>query len=109
MVTRMDLIERLQVSRPEAVHLFDEIPRRLPEGVYLTALKQKGHDVTIEGMAQSNARVSTFMRNLDASPWLTEPRLDVIQTAQADSERMSRFTLHIKEVAPSATAPESPK
>ncbi len=96
---RIDIIQQLQRNRPEIVHLFDEIARVLPDGVYLTKLTQKGHDLDIEGVAQSNARVSAFMRNLDSSPWLTKPTLKIIESekkAAADGARS--FKLNVKQV-----------
>ncbi|CAK0740115.1 Type IV pilus inner membrane component PilN [Gammaproteobacteria bacterium] len=97
---RMDIVQRLQTSRPEIVHLFDEIPRLLPDGVFLSNLKQKERAVALEGSAQSNARVSTLMRNISASKWLTDPGLDVIQTAQQGHDRISKFSLHARQINP---------
>lgn len=91
---RMDIIEKLQRSRPEIVHLFDEIVKTVPDGVYLTALKQTGKKLEIKGVAQSSTRVSTFMRNIDASQWLSNPVLEVVQTAQNSPTGGSSFTLH---------------
>ena len=81
-IARMEIIEKLQRSRPEIVHVFDEIVRTLPEGVYLTAVKQNGMRLKFEGIAQSSTRVSTFMRNLDGSQWLRNPELEVVQTSK---------------------------
>lgn len=91
---RMDIIEKLQRSRPEIVHLFDEIVRTVPDGVYLTGLKQTGKKLEIKGVAQSSTRVSTFMRNIDASQWLSNPVLEVVETAQNSPTGGSSFTLH---------------
>ena len=98
---RIDIIQQLQRNRPEIVHLFDEIAKVLPDGVYLTKIVQKGRDLDIEGVAQSNARVSAFMRNLDSSPWLTNPTLKIIQSdKKADSTEGARsFKLNVKQVA----------
>ena len=74
----MQIIQQLQASRPEIVHLFDEIVQTLPEGVFYTKILQKGRGLSLEGVAQSNARVSTLMRNLEASDWLERPVLDEI-------------------------------
>ncbi len=79
---RIKVIQRLQQNRPEVVHLFDEIPRLLPDGMYLTRIKQSGSDLFIDGVAQSNARVSAFMRNIEESSWLKEPTLDVIKKVE---------------------------
>ena len=99
LLARMKVIEELQGQRPEMVHLFDEVVKALPEGVYLTSIKQSGTSVAIEGIAQSNARVSTFMRNIDASKWLTEPKLNVIEALTSkDGQKGSKFILNIKQV-----------
>ena len=79
-IARMEIIEKLQRSRPEIVHVFDEIVHTLPEGVYLTSVKQSGMRLKFEGIAQSSTRVSTFMRNIDGSQWLRNPELEVVQT-----------------------------
>lgn len=98
LLDRMHVIQRLQQDRPEIVHLFYEIASRTPSGVYLTTIKQTGHNLLIKGVAQSNGRVSAFMRNLDASAWLTDPQLDVINTHEKGQERSSDFTLHVTQV-----------
>jgi type IV pilus assembly protein PilN len=82
-VARMEIIEKLQRSRPEIVHLFDEIVRQLPDGVYLTGVHQHDKKLKFEGVAQSSTRVSSFMRNIDASEWLKNPELEVVQTSRA--------------------------
>jgi type IV pilus assembly protein PilN len=95
----MKVIEELQGQRPQMVHLFDELVKALPDGVYLTSLKQTGSGITIEGVAQSNARVSAFMRNIDASQWLAQPRLNVIQSMDSKGgQKGSKFILDIKQV-----------
>jgi type IV pilus assembly protein PilN len=78
LLARMEIIETLQRSRPEIVHVFDEVVRVLPEGVYLTYLKQSGTRFEIRGVAQSSTRVSAFMRNIDASEWLADPALQIV-------------------------------
>ena len=83
LLARMEIIETLQRSRPEIVHVFDEIVRVLPEGVYLTYLKQTGSKFELRGIAQSSTRVSTFMRNIEASEWLAEPALQIVETRSA--------------------------
>ena len=98
LLARMKVIEELQSQRPQMVHLFDEVVKTLPDGVYLTSIKQDGRSVAIEGIAQSNARISAFMRNIDASNWLTEPRLNVIQALNdKDGRKGSKFALNIKQ------------
>jgi type IV pilus assembly protein PilN len=94
LLARMDIIEKLQRSRPEIVHLFDEIVKSVPEGIYLTQVKQTGKKMEIHGVAQSSTRVSTFMRNLDASNWLGNPVLEVVETAQNTPTGGSSFTLY---------------
>jgi len=94
LVARMEIIERLQRKRPEIVHLFDEIVKTVPEGVYLTNIKQTGNRLEIHGVAQSSTRVSTFMRNIDASVWMDNPVLLVVESASKDSSTGgSNFTL----------------
>jgi type IV pilus assembly protein PilN len=91
MVSRMQVIEKLQKSRPEVVKLFDEMVGTLPEGVYLTMVKQSGRRLQFDGVAQSSTRVSAFMRNIDASGVLTQPELKVIETPAPGAG--SKFTL----------------
>jgi type IV pilus assembly protein PilN len=98
-IARMEIIEQLQRSRPEIVHLFDEIVRQLPEGVYLTGVKQTDKRLKFEGIAQSSTRVSTFMRNIDGSEWLKNPELEVVQTTTGQSTSGSSFTLFADQVS----------
>ena len=93
LVARMEIIEKLQRSRPEIVHLFDDIVKTVPEGVYLTSIKQTGKKLEIHGVAQSSTRVSTFMRNIDASTWLDNPVLQVVESAKEGPGGGSSFTL----------------
>jgi type IV pilus assembly protein PilN len=97
LIARMQVIQQLQAARTQIVHVFDDLVRKLPEGVYLTTLKQTGTAFTITGMAQSNARVSALMRNLDSSDWFSQPDLDVINVSSKGSERVSQFTLRVKQ------------
>jgi len=103
-IARMTIIEQLQRSRPEIVHVFDEIVKTLPDGVYLTAVKQSASKLKFEGVAQSSTRVSSFMRNIDGSDWLRNPELEVVQTSKTSGPGSS-FTLTAEE-APSAAAPD---
>ncbi len=96
LLARMRVIEQLQASRSATVHFFDEIVNTLPEGITLTSIKQSGGHVNIEGIAESNGRVSTYMKNLEASQWFAEPRLVVISTNQKDKLRKSTFSLQVK-------------
>jgi type IV pilus assembly protein PilN len=100
-IARMEIIEKLQRSRPEIVHVFDEIVKTLPDGVYLTAVKQTNRRLEFDGVAQSSTRVSSFMRNIDASEWLRNPELQVVQTSKGPG---SSFTLFAEEV--STTGPD---
>ncbi|MCH9829631.1 MAG: PilN domain-containing protein [Gammaproteobacteria bacterium] len=105
LLARMRVIEQLQASRSATVHFFDEIVSTLPDGVYLTAVKQQGSGVTIDGIAESNGRVSTYMKNLDASDWFADPRLVVIKTTEQNRLRQSEFTLQVTNL----TKPGAPK
>jgi len=95
LLARMRIIERLQGQRPQEVRLFDELVRAVPDGLYLTRLEQKGSRVTLEGLAESNARVSAFMRKLDASDWFERPTLAVIEAEGPEERRVSRFQLDV--------------
>jgi type IV pilus assembly protein PilN len=81
-IARMEVIEKLQRSRPEIVHIFDEIAKQIPDGVYLTAIQQNGQRIKFEGVAQSSTRVSAFMRNIDGSDYLKNPELEIVQTGR---------------------------
>jgi type IV pilus assembly protein PilN len=96
-ISRMDIIEKLQRSRPEIVHVFDELVRTLPDGTFLTGVTQTGHRLKLDGVAQSSTRVSTFMRNIDKSQWLKNPELSVIETKK-DQALGATFTLFADEV-----------
>ena len=100
-IARMEIIEKLQRSRPEIVHVFDEIVRTLPEGVYLTGVKQTEKRLKFDGVAQSSTRVSSFMRNIDGSQWLRNPELEVVQTTKASGPGSS-FTLTADQVTTAA-------
>jgi type IV pilus assembly protein PilN len=99
LIARMKVIGELQRARPEVVHLFDEIVKAVPEGVHLTEIKQTGGKVELQGLAQSSTRVSTLMRNIDASDWLADPGLDVVQTVASGPEHQSQFKLFAQQVA----------
>jgi len=106
LVERMEVIQDLQASRPSIVHLFSEIVSTVPNGVYLKSLTQTGGNLVINGQAESNARVSTYMRNLSASEWLKEPNLSVIEIEDRTVNRVSTFTLTVKQTSPNATGEE---
>jgi type IV pilus assembly protein PilN len=93
LVARMEIIEKLQRSRPEVVHLFDEMVKTVPEGIYLTQIKETNRKLEIHGVAQSSTRVSTFMRNIDGSTWMDNPVLQVVESAKDSTNGGSSFTL----------------
>jgi type IV pilus assembly protein PilN len=97
LVARMTIIETLQRSRPEIVHLFDELVKTVPEGVYLTSIKETDgkpeRKLELHGVAQSSTRVSTYMRNIDASTWMDNPVLQVVESAKDSPFGGSSFTL----------------
>jgi type IV pilus assembly protein PilN len=108
LLARMEIIERLQRSRPEIVHVFDQLVRTLPDGVFLNSVKQNGARIEIKGSAESNTRVSALMRNIDKSGWLREPDLEVVEVkptggakakADAATPRASEFTVFAKQVS----------
>ena len=98
LLARMEIIDQLQKSRPEIVHLFDEMTRRLPEGVYLTGMKQTGNLVEIKGVAQSSTRVSALMRQVDSSNWLTDPGVIKVETTERGPARQAEFVVNLKQV-----------
>jgi type IV pilus assembly protein PilN len=107
LLARKQVIETLQNDRAQTVHLLDELVRQMPEGVYLRSLSQKGLRVNIVGYAQSNARVSSLMRNIDGSTWLERPELVEVKAATVDKRRVSEFNLYLslKRVVESKPAP----
>ena len=105
-IARMQIIEKLQRSRPAIVHLFDQIVKTLPDGVYLTSVTQTGDHLKFSGVAQSSTRVSAFMRNIDGSQWMKNPTLEVIQSAPGAFG--SSFTLDAEETAGDAAAGDGP-
>lgn len=94
---RIEVIQKLQSSRPEAVHLFDQLVKLLPDGVYLTSVKQTDRRIQIKGVAESSTRVSAFMRNIDGSEWLKDPSLEIIET-KGSADSGSNFTLYANQV-----------
>ena len=108
----MEVIEKLQRSRPEIVHVFDEIAKQLPDGVYLTAITQTGARLKFEGVAQSSTRVSAFMRNIDGSSYLKNPELDIVETKKGNVQGAT-FILFAEQSGAAAAAemrnPTKPK
>lgn len=106
MLARKQVVETLQANRSEAVNLLDQLVRQLPEGVYLRSVKQIGGNVNLSGYAQSNARVSSLLRNLEASPWLQQPSLVEIKAATAGNARLNEFTVNVRLTRAAAEAAE---
>jgi type IV pilus assembly protein PilN len=108
LLDRMEIIQQLQRSRPEIIHTFDELVSTLPDEAYITTLTQRGSQLEIKGKAASNARVSEYMRNLDASPWLASPKLTVIETkkdaGKKRKDNLRSFALNVSKVTPENTA-----
>lgn len=101
LLARMEIIQQLQGQRPQIVHTFYEVARRIPDGVYMTSMKQVGENqLVIQGKAESNARVSALMSRLDRSEYFSKPRLEVIESLQND--RISTFKLSVVQVKPKA-------
>jgi len=96
LLARKEVIEELQANRSQMVHLFDSLVRTIPDGVVLTAIKQDSQTLTLDGRAQSNARVSTYLRNLEGSGWMSNPDLSIIEAAGDDKALPYQFTLSVK-------------
>jgi type IV pilus assembly protein PilN len=118
LLARKRVVESLQSNRTEAVRLLDQLVRQLPDGLYLKQVKQTGDIVNITGYATSNARVSTLMRNFEASPWLEDPKLIEIKAIKANIGTLNEFNLNVKVTRPKeevddlkkpAAAPQQPK
>jgi type IV pilus assembly protein PilN len=109
LLARKQIVETLQANRTEAVHLLDQLVRQLPDGLYLKSVKQNGGKVTLVGYAQSNARVSTLMRNIEGSPWLATPELVEIKSVPLEKQKINEFTLNLQvKRLTDATAPPVP-
>lgn len=102
LLARKQVIESLQGTRAQSVHLFNALAKRVPEGIYLKSVKQVGPKITLVGYAQSNSRVSRLMRNLDESPFLEQPGLVEVKSAVLNNRRVSEFTLNINIERPRA-------
>jgi type IV pilus assembly protein PilN len=101
-IARMQIIEKLQRSRPEIVHIFDAITRAVPDGIFLNDVTQTGKRFKFHGIAQSHTRVSSFMRNIETSTWLGKPELEVIETKKDSSATGSDFTLYAEQAVSAA-------
>jgi type IV pilus assembly protein PilN len=117
LLARKQVIETLQADRAQTVHLLDELVNVMPEGVYVKGFKQRGLRVNLIGYSQSNARVSTLMRNIDASPWLERPELVEIRATNVANKRISEFNINFSlkrtqapadKAAPAKDAPKAP-
>jgi len=104
LLARMQVITQLQRSRPEVVHLFDELVNAMPEGVNLVEVVQQGDRIELRGSAQSSTRVSALMRNIDGSEWLRNPGLDVVETKTSGVDRSSQFKVFAQQVSMAAPA-----
>ena len=109
LLARKEVIEQLQANRSQMVHLFDSLVRTIPDGVALTAIKQEGDILTLSGRSQSNARVSTYMRNLESSGWMSKPDLNIIEAKEGNPGLPYEFTLKVKLSDPSKTDPSKTK
>jgi type IV pilus assembly protein PilN len=111
LLARKQVIETLQADRAQTVHLLDELVKQTPEGVFLKSVRQSGPRVQLLGYAQSNARVSTLMRNIESSKWLGSPELIEVKAAPFDKRKVSEFTmfLSLKREAPPADGAAAPK
>ncbi len=107
---RITVIEQLELSRPEIVHVFDQLVRTTPDGIYLTSVKQTNRRIELKGVAQSSTRVASYMRNIDSSEWLTDPALQILET-KGNTDAGSQFTLTMTQENPqlAAAAPEQGK
>ena len=102
LLARKEVIEQLQANRSQMVHLFDSLVRTIPDGVSLTSIKQEGDILTLGGRSQSNARVSTYMRNLESSGWMTNPDLNIIEAKEGNPGLPYEFNLKVKLANPNA-------
>lgn len=106
LLARKEVIEQLQANRSQMVHLFDSLVRTIPDGVILTSIKQDSEMLTLEGRSQSNARVSTYLRNLEGSGWMTNPDLSIIEAKGTDKGLPYMFRLQVKLANPNAPKDE---
>lgn len=100
LLARKAVIEQLQANRSQMVHLFDELVRTIPDGVRLNNIKQTGEELTLDGVAQSNARVASYMRQLENSGWITNPDVSIIEAAGTDKAMPFQFTLRVMLIKP---------
>ena len=108
MLARKTVVENLQSTRSDVVHLLDQMLRILPDGVYLKSLKQTGNSINMVGNAQSSARVSTLMRSIEDSPWLDSPTLVEIHASNEKGEQMNQFSLNFTLTRQQPETPAAP-
>ena len=109
LLARKRVVESLQTNRTETVRLLDQLVRQLPDGIYLKSIKQTGQRVNVIGYATSNARVSTLMRNLEASPWIESPTLVEIKAVSVDNSALNEFNLNVNISRPKEESAPRPK
>jgi type IV pilus assembly protein PilN len=109
LLARMEVIQKLQRSRPEIVHIFEEVANATPKGVYLINTSRTSNMLEIEGVANSNDNVSAFMRQLNASPWLNNPRLEVIDSSKNEFPNSSWFKLKVQQADQTSNEAEENK
>lgn len=109
LLNRKKVVEGLQNNRSELVHLFDELARRMPDGVYLTSIKQSGNQLDLQGMAQSSARVSSLMQNLQGSTRFDTPTLIEVRATTKDNFRVGQFSMNVKQITPTPPPSEGEK
>jgi len=107
MLERKQVVENLQTNRSQAVIVFDELSRQLPEGMYLKSVKQEGRVITIEGVADTNARVATLVRNFNQSNWLESPILIEIKAITVGAQKQNLFTLKVSLKTPTTEADDA--
>jgi len=108
LLARKQVVEGLQTNRSEAVHLLDQLVRQLPEGMWIKSVKQTGQVVNIIGYAQTNGRISTLMRNVDASQWLEKPELVEIKAVILNNNSISEFSLNVRVKRPEIQVGDEP-
>ncbi len=102
LLSRMRVIEELQSSRSATVHFFDELVNTIPDGITINKIQQTGDSVTINGVAESNGRISSYIKSFENSPWFVEPKLVIIKTSEKNKQREGEFTLKVKNLTKAA-------
>lgn len=107
MLDRKQVVENLQTDRSQAVILMDELSRQLPEGMYFKSIKQQGNIITLEGVADTNARIATLVRNLSSSNWMESPNLIEIKAETVNGLKQNAFTMNVAIKAPKSESEDS--